>query len=388
MDRAKRSAAIKKLEELRGSRVITYITGDRNPTAAQIFDDALRPIYEQLRSFADPKKLDVFVYSRGGAIDVPWRIATALRQTSKEWNILIPFRAHSAATLLALGADEIVLGKNGEMGPIDPIMTLQRIVPVPGGGTNIVPDPVPVEDIMAYLRLAVERGGLSDQTALSASFAKLTDRIDPPSLGNAYRTYSHIRDVARRMLLSRKNPAPQAAMESIIETLAEKVYAHGHAIGFSDAKTIGLPVVQANPELDKAMWELLNLYEVDMKLLEPLDPYKVTANSDSYSEQATIAMVESADFAYEHGGEVQVRLKRQMPPALNVNFTLSLQMPQAATGAQMPQQVQQALQQMLQQAQQGLMQQAQQAVQQAMQQQAPVINADVRFTGGTWTKVV
>jgi hypothetical protein len=29
--------------------------------------------------------LDLFIYSRGGAIDVPWRIVTALRQTSDEW---------------------------------------------------------------------------------------------------------------------------------------------------------------------------------------------------------------------------------------------------------------------------------------------------------------
>jgi hypothetical protein len=43
-------------------------------------------------------RLDVFIYSRGGAIDVPWRIATALRTAADEWNILIPFRANSAAT--------------------------------------------------------------------------------------------------------------------------------------------------------------------------------------------------------------------------------------------------------------------------------------------------
>ena len=70
-------------------------------------------IYEQLRRMGHVERLDVFLYSRGGAIDVPWRIATALRTAADEWNMLIPFRANSAATLLGLGADEIILGRQG-----------------------------------------------------------------------------------------------------------------------------------------------------------------------------------------------------------------------------------------------------------------------------------
>jgi len=41
---------------------------------------------------------------------------------------LVPFRANSSATLLALGADTIILGQQGELGPIDPSMTLSRLI--------------------------------------------------------------------------------------------------------------------------------------------------------------------------------------------------------------------------------------------------------------------
>jgi ClpP class serine protease len=153
MARADRVAAIKRIEEIRNHRVITYVTGDRFPIPAQMHDDALRPIYDQLRSIGKTESLDLFIYSRGGASDVPWRIANALRMTaSKNWSVLIPFRANSAATLLALGADEIVLGRNGELGPIDPSLNLQRITKSPDGGQTMMQESVSVEDIMAYVK--------------------------------------------------------------------------------------------------------------------------------------------------------------------------------------------------------------------------------------------
>ena len=82
MGRPERKALIHELETLRGSRVLAYVTGDRAPAPAQIGDDAVRPMYDHLRQIGHVEKLDVFIYSRGGAIDVPWRIVTALRQTS------------------------------------------------------------------------------------------------------------------------------------------------------------------------------------------------------------------------------------------------------------------------------------------------------------------
>ena len=113
MPRAKRKALVEQIEDLRGSRVLCYVTGDRAPALAQIGDDAIRPMYERLREIGQANKLDFFLYSRGGAVDVPWRIVTALRTAAQDWSVLIPFRANSAATLLALGADEIVMGRFG-----------------------------------------------------------------------------------------------------------------------------------------------------------------------------------------------------------------------------------------------------------------------------------
>ena len=230
---------------------------------------------------------------------------------------------------------------------------------------------------MSYLKFTRERAGLSDQQALVTGLSKLTDRLDAVTLGNAYRTHSHIRDVARRMLLSRNEPATEQEMASIVETLAERVYAHGHAIGLRDARQIGLPAQAADDDLDAAMWRLLNIYEADLKLLEPIDPVVATAATDLYSEQTVIAVVETSAGGHECVGEVQIKAKRQVPQNLNVAVNLNLQVPQNVQAAQLPQALQQAL---LQQAQQA----AQQSVQQALKDQAPIVGYEVGLRGARW----
>jgi hypothetical protein len=381
MSKESRRALIAKIEQARDSKVLAYVTSDRQPVGGQVGDDAVRPMYEQLRALGKVPRLDVFLYSRGGAIDVPWRLVTAFRQWAEEWNILIPFRANSAATLTALGADSIVLGVHGELGPIDPIMNIRRFVGAPGQG-GMLQEQVNVEDIMAYMRFTQERGGLSDQAALTASLTKLTDKIDAVALGNAYRTHSHIRDVARRVLLSRKEPASEQTLKQIVELLAERVYAHGHAIGIRAAEEIGLPAKQADPKLDGLLWDLFLEYEHDLKINVPLDAAVVLANSDVYSEEAVVAIIESAQMTHEHTGKIELRAQRQMPGNLQVALNLNLQLPAGMNPAQMPANLPQVLGQL----QPAIAAQAQQAVADAVRQQAPVVNVEGGLRGGAWKR--
>jgi len=386
MSRDERKSLIAEIEKLRASRIIAYVTGDRAPIPAQIGDDAVRPIYQHIRELGHVPKLDLLLYSRGGATDVPWRIVSALRRTSDEWNVLIPFRANSAATLLALGADNIVMGAQGELGPIDPSMTVRRIVPGPGGQGAFMQDQISVEDVMAFVKFVQERGGLRDESAMARSLEKLSDRVDPVALGSLYRTHSHIRDVARRILMSRHKPQGEEIIERIVSTLAEKVYAHGHAIGVAAAQEVGLPVEVADSKLDGLLWKLLEAYERDLKLLQPLDPATAVASQDRYVEDACICVVEGTHAIDEFVGQIEIRARRQMPPTLQVSLNLNLQLPPNMNVQQLQPNAQQLLQQIMQMAQQAAMQQAQQAVQQALQSQAPLIAAEAAFRDGRWER--
>ena len=179
----------------------------------------------------------------------------------------------------------------------------------------MVQDQINVEDIMAYLRFAKERAGLEAQDALSSSLGKLADRLDPVSLGNAYRTHSHIRDLATRMINSRAEPPAMDIIETIVKTLAEQTYAHGHAIGRVAARELGLPVTDAPDTVETLLWDLLKESESDMKLLEPLDPVTVIANTDVYTEDSMLAVVESTWGVHAFEGQVELRATRHMPPS-------------------------------------------------------------------------
>jgi hypothetical protein len=374
VSREGRKSLIREIEDLRGSRVLTYVTADRVPAGAQMAPDAVRVVYDHLRHMGNVEQLDVFIYSRGGEINVPWRIASALRGTAKTWNLLVPLAANSAATLLALGADSVVLGPQAELGPIDPQLTEQ-----PGTPTQLN---VSVEDVMAYVKFVTERAGLSDQSALAAALAKLTERMDPVALGQIYRTHTHIREVAGQMLRSRKKPPSEQTTATIIETLAERVYAHGHAIGFKDANEMGLPVAAAGDELNRLQWELLNEYEAEMKMREPVDPFAVLDAGDSFEEEGTLAAVESTWGVHEFSGTLAITAQRQMPPQLAVNLNLNLQVPQPPPGAAPPNP--QQMQQLIQAIQPQIAQVANDAVAEALKTQAPLTGFDIRFKGGQW----
>ena len=159
MDRAKRLGHIAELAKVRNSAVITYLTVAKHPVSIAIAEDAVALLHKHLRLLAptaELRKLDLFMYSRGGDVSVPWRIVTMAREFADEFNVLVPYHCHSAATMICLGADEIVMGRKGELSPIDP--TLNRI----GGGGTGSPVAVNVEDVMSYVAFMREKVGVRD----------------------------------------------------------------------------------------------------------------------------------------------------------------------------------------------------------------------------------
>ena len=63
----------------------------------------------------------LLLLSRGGVIEPAYQISKVCKAYSKErFVVVVPRQAKSAATLIALGADEIHMGPLGQLGPIDP----------------------------------------------------------------------------------------------------------------------------------------------------------------------------------------------------------------------------------------------------------------------------
>jgi len=86
-----------------------------------INEDHADRLYPAVNSFKTQKDILLILGSRGGQIEPAYLISKNCKAASKaRFVVAIPRRAKSAATLLALGADEIHMGGMSELGPIDP----------------------------------------------------------------------------------------------------------------------------------------------------------------------------------------------------------------------------------------------------------------------------
>ena len=181
--------------------------------------------------------------------------------------------AHSAGTLIALGADSIIMGAMGELGPVDPSVTNQfnPVVESDDFKDGKLPTPRPripisVEDVTSYLSLASEKAKL-DPAGMASAFSALTDAVSPLALGNILRNHTLIRHLVRRLLLMHmKADVDKMAIDSLVETLTEKLYAHDYLITRDEAGTLGLKVKLPDEPVEAAMWNLFRAYETHLGL--------------------------------------------------------------------------------------------------------------------------
>src|SRR5579859_3704785 len=106
--RAKRLGLIKELEAKLSTKILVYFTADSPVVGALISEDAILPIFDHLRALGKQKRITLFLYSNGGQMETPWKLVTMLREYCEELHIIVPYRAYSAATMIAIGTDKIL----------------------------------------------------------------------------------------------------------------------------------------------------------------------------------------------------------------------------------------------------------------------------------------
>jgi len=158
MSYTERKSLIEELENLRNSKVITLITSDRltlhpfQGIQGLIGADQINQITEHLMKLAsanaDLKRIDLLVYTRGGDVNTPWPLINTIRNFADEVNVLVPVHCHSAGTLIALGADKIVMTKTATLSPIDP-----TVANAFNPKENNAPLGISVEDVTSFIAL-------------------------------------------------------------------------------------------------------------------------------------------------------------------------------------------------------------------------------------------
>jgi hypothetical protein len=114
---------ILELRELRNETPHFLFLGDIN-------FDSLRETRKNVLSFKksnpDCKEIDLIIQSPGGLPHDAYRIIKTFRKSFEEVNIIIPFWAKSAATLMSLGGTRIIMDQMGEFGPLDAQLVKER----------------------------------------------------------------------------------------------------------------------------------------------------------------------------------------------------------------------------------------------------------------------
>lgn len=140
------------LNQLTGRPVILYAAAFLEPRSIPPADlqiglgDVMG--FMEACSNINERQLDLILHSPGGSAEAAESVVEYLRQRFDHVRVIVPVAAMSAATMLALSADEIVMGQHSQLGPTYP----QFIVVTPEG-----PRSAPAKAILNQFERAKEQ---------------------------------------------------------------------------------------------------------------------------------------------------------------------------------------------------------------------------------------
>jgi Serine dehydrogenase proteinase len=252
-----RQNRIRAIEQRSGRRLVCYVAGP----GASISSMDIPPFVDLLDDVREGEKLDLLLHSTGGDVDQAERIVMMCRKkigAGSEFRVIVPDSAKSAATLIAVGADQIVMGYPSDLGPIDPQIDITTI-----NGERMAR---PAQSFLDGLDEIVDRVGGG---ALSPAYFPLLDKLDPALIDFCKKALKRSQDLAEQFLrtFSLKDD-PEKAKEIAKElNYVEKYLSHGAVIDADRAIAMGLKVSYLEPHDDlwQAYWRL---YCLDRLALE------------------------------------------------------------------------------------------------------------------------
>jgi len=318
MTRKKRLELIRALEEKRDSRIIVCILGDRRSAETRIASDILTPLSMHLTAMGKQKNIDLMLYSTGGGTMAGIAMVNLIREFCTQFRIIIPSKAQSCATLVALGADSILMTRLGLLSPIDPSVgtPYAPLLPVPGapmGSTRQVP--ISVEDVMAYLSLAEESFNLREESSRLEAFKELTKHVHPLALGSVHRARQQIAFLAETLLSMHTNS--QESIDRIIKILTQERFSHSYLMGRKEAiDTLQLKIEKEDPEIENDVMNLFGAYVALLRLNEPYHPEAELDEEDSVVAQLNRAIIESSELTHVFRTKKEIKRVEIGPPAV------------------------------------------------------------------------
>jgi len=223
-----RLKAIQSIEKARGSRVITMIHRQEKRSlfgfnvARHIDMEDAQTIIAAIKETPPERPIDLILHTPGGLVLAAMQIARAIEAHPGKVTVFVPVYAMSGGTLIALAADEIVLGEFSVLGPIDP-----QIAGFPAASIVRVRQSKPIEHIFDLTLVLADMSEKALAQVKRGAVELLTPRLD------------------------------QASAEKLAEKLAGGQWTHDYALTAQEAGALGLPVTVGMPT---EVLELMTLY--------------------------------------------------------------------------------------------------------------------------------
>jgi hypothetical protein len=269
-----RRAKIRAIEQLTGRPLIVYAVDMSHPEKT-----ANRPYHTMINSddkdgFIEATRgiegnnLDILLQSPGGLAEAAESIVALIRNRFHYVRFIIPSMAKSAATMLAMSGDELLLSTASELGPIDPQLVI--------GGTT-----APAQAILEQFQMAKDE--LQGNPGVMPAWLPILQQYGPALLQECQH-YMALSEELVSIWLAKYMFKGEEDAEEHAKEVAQKL--NNHAIWRSHARRIDmtwlanearLKVIDlaSNPELDDAVRAL----DIAIKITFTFSPaFKIVEN--------------------------------------------------------------------------------------------------------------
>ncbi len=225
---AARTRLIARIERLRGSRVILLV--HRQETMSLLGFPLMRYIdindaEEVLRAceLTDPEvPIDIVLHTPGGLVVAALQIARAVRHHKGKVTVFVPHYAMSGGTLIALGADQIVLSRHAVLGPVDP-----QLGQYPAASLLKVISKKPIAEV-------------DDETLILADVGE--------------KAIKQLREAVKDLLARSQSPQKGDELAGLLST---GTWTHDYPITFEEAQRLGLNV---SSDMPPVVLQLMSLF--------------------------------------------------------------------------------------------------------------------------------
>lgn len=283
----------KKIEKLRNSKLLVYITGDRPGFETQIHPEILDYFINHLDNLKKEKKITLLLYTRGGNTLAAWSLTNLIRQFCDEFEVLIPSKAHSSGTLISLGANTIIMTKQATLGPIDPSLNSPLNPQNPQVPNNPQARlPVSVESIKGYFELAKKDLQIKDTQSIANILIGLSNQVHPLVLGDVYRSRTQIQMLARKLLS--KQIKDKKSIDKIIAFLCSDSGSHDYTIYRREAKEeLGLNIEKPDDDFYQLIKDTFTSIQNELELKKAFDPNMILGTNSQMNYSCRRALIES-----------------------------------------------------------------------------------------------